>query len=331
MEYNQVYCSNAAAMRELPDASVDMVFTSPPYERLRYYSDNPDDLGNYEGAEFALKLLPVLIECRRVLKPEGNLFLNFQAPRLGGFVSPTEYLIPQVAVEQAGLFHAQTHYWLKANASPLGSKELLKNSVELVWHFVKGENFYVDKDALRVPSEWVARDNRPYKYHPLGKDPGNYFILPKSQEQQHSHPAKMPDAVAERFVLYGSRAGGLVLDPFCGSGTTLVAARRHGRHYVGYDLNAGYVNAARTLLGATRVETGCMPAAVSPAGVPAASKPWMNIQELSGYIGMAVSTIYGKVCRGEIPVVKMGRLVRFNKSAIDDWLQGQAKPITAKV
>lgn len=329
---NQIFSKSAAKMGELPDGSVDLVFTSPPYERVKRYSDSPEDLGNYQGAEFVERLLLILLECHRVLKPTGSLFLNFQAPKLDGFVSPSEYLIPRTAVEQAGFCLAQTHYWIKPNASPLPAKELLKNSVELVWHFVKGPDFTVDKDALRVPSEWAEKDKRTYKYNPLGKDPGNYFINPKSQDQKEIHPAKMPDAVAERFVLYGSKPGETVLDPFCGSGTTLLAAQKHGRGFVGYDLNADYAAIARTLLNANfRSAKTVVPAIpnVIAAPTPFAVKPWMNIQEVSDYIGMAVSTIYGKICRGEIPVVKMGRLVRFNKTTIDEWLQSQAKATTA--
>ena len=142
----------------------------------------------------------------------------------------------------------------------------------------------------------------------------------------------MPDAVAERFVLYGSKPGDVVLDPFCGSGTTLLAAQKYGRRFVGYDLNAEYVNVAKERLAANfrpvNAVVASFDAAVSSPGT-AETKLWMNVQELSVYIGVAVSTIYGKNCHGEIPVVKMGRLLRFNRNAIDEWLLSQARATTA--
>ena len=330
--FDQVFWKSAAEIPELKPFSVDLVVTSPPYETMRHYSDSVEDLGNYQGREYVAKLKAVLGECKRVLKPGGNLFLNFQAQIIDGLTSPTEYLVLKMAVEELGLLHVQTHFWLKRNANPLPARNTLKNSVELIWHFAKTKDFIVYKDAIREPSEWAGKDNRAYKYHELGKDPGNYFIHPKSQDQKEIHPAKMPDAVAERFVLYGSKPGDVVLDPFCGSGTTLLAAQKHGRRYVGYDLNAEYVGVAKARLNGNlrpvNVVAATVAAVVSSPGT-AETKLWMNVQELSVYIGVAVSTIYGKIYRGEIPVAKVGRLVRFNRNAIDEWLFSQTKATTA--
>ncbi|MCX5792444.1 MAG: DNA methyltransferase [Elusimicrobia bacterium] len=331
--FDAVYCSSSARMAELEPLSVDLILTSPPYETMRHYSDDPEDLGNYQGLEYVTKLKAVLAECKRVLKPGGNLFLNFQAQIIDGLTSPTEYLIVKMAVEELGLLHVQTHTWVKPNANPLPARNVLKNSVEFIWHFAKSKDFIVYKDAIREPSEWAGKDNRTYKYNELGKDPGNYFIHPKSQDQKEIHPAKMPDAVAERFVLYGSKPGDVVLDPFCGSGTTLLAAQKHGRRFVGYDLNADYVNAAKARL---CPDSGPINAAAAPVAtpvsvpVPVQNDPLMDVPGLSAYLGWAIATIYTKVSEGKIPVIKLGRLNRFRKSTIDEWLLNQTQQNTTK-
>ncbi|MGD9641569.1 MAG: DNA methyltransferase [Elusimicrobiales bacterium] len=310
---SRVFCRSSSLMAELPDESMDLIFTSPPYEKLRRYSDSPDDLGNYQGEEFVGKLAPVLREACRVLKSTGNIFLNFQAPNLNGFVSPSEFLIPRLAVEEMGLHLAQTHYWIKPNAMPVPAGYVVKDSVELIWHFAKTADFYVDKDALRVPSKTQGADNRPWKFNPLGKDPGNAFFEPVAQDQQRGHPAKMPLAVAERFVLYGSKSGDAVLDPFCGSGTTLLAAQTHGRDFVGYELKVEYAEAARVALG---IGGG---ATASPAGLE--YKKWLTMDEAVMYTGLSKPTIYSKICRKEIPVSKVGRLNRFEREQLDQWMR----------
>lgn len=310
---NKVFCSSSAQMAELPDESIDLIFTSPPYEKLRRYSDSPDDLGNYQGEEFVGKLAPVLREACRVLKPTGNIFLNFQAPNLNGFVSPSEFLIPRLAVEEIGLHLAQTHYWIKPNAMPVPAGYVVKDSVELIWHFAKTADFYVDKDALRVPSKTQDVDNRPWKFNPLGKDPGNAFFEPVAQDQQSGHPAKMPLPVAERFILYGSKRGDAVLDPFCGSGTTLLAAQMHGRDFVGYELKPEYADAARSALGINSE-------AVAVTG-SLEYKKWLTMDEAAVYTGLSKPTIYSKICRKEIPVSKVGRLNRFEREQLDQWMR----------
>ena len=285
---NKVLCGSATELDGLPDEVIDLIFTSPPYEKLRHYSDNPEDLGNYQGKEFVNMLKPILAECLRTLKPTGSLFLNFQAPNLGGFTSPSEYLIPHVAVEELGFQLVQTHYWVKPNAMPTPAAKVVKDAVEVVWHFAKGKDFFVNKDALRVPSTTAEKDNRPHKFNPQGKDAGNAFFELVAPDQQHGHPAKMPLPVAERFILYGSKAGDVVLDPFCGSGTTLVAAKKHGRAYVGYEMNPAYADFAREALGGSPD--------VVPARAALEAKRWLNMDELVRYTGLAKATIYSKVC-----------------------------------
>jgi DNA modification methylase/predicted nucleic acid-binding Zn ribbon protein len=297
---DRVFCSPAHDLPHLPPECVDAWITSIPFETMRHYGDDPRDLGNYQDREFVEKLVPVIAEWRRTLKPSGNLFLNFQPKMVGGFVSSAAWLLPQALVEN-GLRVVQVLSILKTNAMPENDPRLLKRSVEVVYHCVKGPEYVVFKDAIRRPSIWAARDHRTEKYAENGADPGNaicpalerlrrlsareaislllgeggdVLAIAKTQDQCRTHPARMADEVARWLTAYGSPEGGMVGDNFCGSGTSLRLAKALGRHYVGSDLSADYVAQAETAL--TEVTFGSLlipggsvaPALPAPSAAP---------------------------------------------------------------
>jgi len=271
---NTVICGNAAAMDALPDASVDLIFTSPPYEsRKRYGDDASGDLGRLQGDAFLGALEPVLRECYRVLAPTGNLFINFQGQYIDRRMSLVQVKIPVMAVERVGFEYVQDFHWTKTNARPDNYARRLRNRNEVIYHLVKDiDQYQVNKDAVRVPHRHGGRgrkcelcnslvpgkaDRRAHKYNPLGADPGNVVFMPTSTGQGSRdtsrrdgapvlfvHPGLMPGRLAEFFVRYGSPESGLVLDPFMGSGTTGVAAAALGRDYIGYDVYPEYVEQA---------------------------------------------------------------------------------------
>jgi DNA modification methylase len=102
------------------------------------------------------------------------------------------------------------------------------------------------KPKNRTPRHVEATDNTGWKNHepqphPLGKNPGDVWTI-ATQPFSEAHFAVMPQALAERAILAGCKPGGTVLDPFSGSGTTGLAATKHGRKYVGIDLSADYLD-----------------------------------------------------------------------------------------
>jgi hypothetical protein len=100
------------------------------------------------------------------------------------------------------------------------------------------------KEAV-VPGQFTAqhREDRPdvVAGSPLGRNPGDVWTLP-TQPFTEAHFAVMPQSLAERAILAGCKPGGTVLDPFSGSGTTGLAANKHGRKYVGIDLSSDYLD-----------------------------------------------------------------------------------------
>ncbi|MDE2313518.1 MAG: helix-turn-helix domain-containing protein, partial [Elusimicrobia bacterium] len=221
---------------------------------------------------------------------------------------PTLYLIPQAAAA-VGFGLVDAYVWHKPNAVPFAPARRLKSAYEILWHFAKSKDYFFDKDSIREPHLWAGRDNRPEKYHPLGKDPGNIFTLPKSQDQSSfHHPGKMVEGLASKFIRLLSRPGDLVADGFAGTGQTGVEALALDRRFIGYELHAERTEQARRRLG---VEEADM-----------TNKQWLNAKEAGEYLGLSQATIYSKTSRKEIPAHKQGRIVRYDRNELDAWLRG---------
>lgn len=170
--------------------------------------------------------------------------------------------------------------WSKPNAMPESVTDRLSNRHEHVFLFSKARRYWFDLDPIREPVvtdrpgalSWARdskeadvpgqsmRQHRSARTHgkasgtntaptgarhtaqsDAGRNPGDVWTLP-TQPFHGAHFAAMPAALAERCVLAGCRPGGVVLDPFSGSGTTGLAATKHGRRYVGIELNADYLD-----------------------------------------------------------------------------------------
>jgi site-specific DNA-methyltransferase (cytosine-N4-specific) len=163
--------------------------------------------------------------------------------------------------------------WSKPNAMPESIADRLSGRHEHVFLLTKGPRYWFDLDAIReerkyaapplqtgqygheisggTADPWSQRGSRyggnaesaftTGVYKSEGRNPGDVWTVPTAPFPE-AHFAAMPPALAERCVLAGCRPGGIVLDPFSGSGTTGLAAARHGRRYVGIDLSADYLD-----------------------------------------------------------------------------------------
>lgn len=147
--------------------------------------------------------------------------------------------------------------WAKPNAMPESVTDRLSMRHENVFMFSKSRRYWFDLDPIREPhmsdpSRAGANALRGQKamravgpnsgaYSDDGRNPGDVWTI-ATQPYPGAHFAVMPSALAERCILAGCKPGGTVLDPFSGSGTTGMAAAKHGRRYVGIDLNADYLD-----------------------------------------------------------------------------------------
>ena len=115
--------------------------------------------------------------------------------------------------------------------------------------FVKSRDYHFDVDAVRIPYDAETKKARTRsifvgkKWLEVGYNPKNVWSVSRLHRQhgeRENHPTQKPLEIVERMVLASCPSGGTVLDPFMGSGTSAVAASRHGRRFIGFELNADY-------------------------------------------------------------------------------------------
>ena len=253
----------------LPRGSVDLFFTSPPYSDARSYLSVPPD----QYVEWFLPFAQAMLDAT---SDTGSLALNIKnrVARSGPFRGQRHPYVYQLvlALQEIGWRWIETYIWNKPNAIPGRFGPRTKDSFEYVHHFAKGAHPYFDLDAVREPYradeaeiERRRRDrngrrvtiagfgrDRAQTYARGGADPGNVISVPQEYNQYRGpagrHPAVMPEALARFFVLAAAPPRGVVLDPFAGSGTTVLVARQLDRRSGGLDLHAGYVSLAQERL-----------------------------------------------------------------------------------
>lgn len=253
----------------LPPGGVDLFFTSPPYADARVYSRiHPDHYVEW--------FLPFAEAMLTATSEHGSLALNIKnrvASRgeLRGQRHPYVYQLV-LAMQEMGWRWTETYIWAKPNAVPGKFGPRTKDAFEYVYHFARGAKPHFDLDAVRVPykaddAEIARRKldrlgrrtteagfgrDRTKTYLLGGADPGNVVSVSQTYNQHRgvAHTAAMPEGLAEFFIKALCPQGGVVIDPFIGSGTTTVVARRLGRRAGGFDIHEEFVQDARQRIAA---------------------------------------------------------------------------------
>lgn len=251
-------------LRELPSGSVRTCATSPPYWGQRNYENAKAQLGlELTPKEYVDNLVRIFHEVRRVLTDDGTLWVNIgdsyvRDPRKGcsGNGKESAYLgscratrqtthpipsglkpkdlvgIPWMlafALRDDGWYLRNDGIWNKPNAKPDGVKDRLTTSHEYVFLLAKSERYYYNAKAIAEPTVCGTKRRN-------CRSVWNFNTTPYAGK----HYASFPQGIPERCILAGSQIGDTVLDPFAGSGTTLSAAERLGRGYIGIELNEKY-------------------------------------------------------------------------------------------
>ncbi len=232
-------------LKRFPDSCVDLVFTSPPYNFGLDYSDADATGGDaVDWESYFAKLFRILDECIRVLKFGGRLVVNVQ-PMFSDYIPShhviSGHLMKRRLVWKGEILWEKNNYNCKYTAwgswkSP--SNPYLKYTWEFLEVFCKGElrkpgrpaDADIDADSFK---EWVV---------------AKWSVAPERRMREYDHPAMFPEELARRVLLLFSFRGDVVLDPFCGVGTTCVAARRNNRRFVGIDASDAYCEEAKRRL-----------------------------------------------------------------------------------
>ncbi len=246
-------------LRSLPAESIDLVVSSPPYNIGKAY-EAKRELQTYLDEQKA-----VLRECHRVLKPNGSIFWQVGSFTHKGTLVPLDVKFFPI-LEELGMLPRNRIIWVRQHGLH-ASKKFSGRHETILW-FTKGEEFHFDLDAVRVPQKWQNKKSHrgekkgELSCNPDGKNPGDVWVFQNvkhNHEEQTIHPAQFPEGLIARIVLATTPVGGMVLDPYMGTGTTAVVARDHGRHYLGAELDDIYHEVAMRRLSGLPDKQGFFP------------------------------------------------------------------------
>ena len=246
----------------LDDASIHLVVTSPPYWNLKRYNENPDQLGHIQDYEtFLLELEKVWRHVYRVLVPGGRLVC----------------VVGDVCVARRD-FGRHLVFPLHADICVICRRIGFDNLNPIIWHKIANASYEVENGSkfLGKPYEPNGIVKNDMEFILMQRKPGGYRKPTNAQREASrigkedfdrwfqqiwnitgastkQHPAPFPLELATRLVRMFSFTGDTVLDPFCGSGTTMIAALRAGRNSIGVDIDPDYCRMAARFL---KAETG---------------------------------------------------------------------------
>src|SRR5215831_8854778 len=251
-------------MRRLPDSSVDIVVTSPPYNlgiKYRNYSDKKS------REEYLTWSCEWAREVKRLLREKGSFFLNLGA-------CPSNPLIPHelvVGLKEGGVgFQLQnTFHWIKSitvetkegrqvsagHFKPLQSHRYVNDCHEYIFHLTKNGDTPLDRLGLGVP--YADKSNIRRWGHTNGRDlrcRGNNWFIPYktivNRSKERPHPATFPVELAINCIrIHGCRSDLIMLDPFVGIGHSALAAKECAiGHFIGFDVDPEYIAVAKHAL-----------------------------------------------------------------------------------
>ena len=220
-----------SAMQSMTDGSVNLVVTSPPYNQKMDYSLYDDAKTVEEYASFTRAWLT---EAVRVLDDNGSLWINLS--------NGLDYLVFPIAME-LGLKCRQRVVWDRGVGMP--QNRLFSITTETWLWFTKSSTYTFNLDAVRVPHDRFCKDGSlaDKRNNPLGKNPTDiwsFTALTSRNKARPDHPCPYPIPMIQRIVKACSNEGDVVLDPFDGSGQSVLAAMAEKRHGVGIELDPNY-------------------------------------------------------------------------------------------
>jgi DNA modification methylase len=248
-------------LKHVPDNTVDLIFTSPPYadQRTKTY-------GGIKPDHYVDWFMPKAEQFLRILKPTGTFILNIKERVVNG--ERHTYVIELILeMRRQGWLWTEEFMWHKKNSYPGKWPNRFRDSWERLIQFNKDKKFNMYQDNVMVPvGDWakdrlvnLSKTDKTRDESKVGSGFGKNISNWVGREQVYptnvlhmatecynrSHSATFPVKLPSWFIKLFTQEGDLVLDPFLGSGTTAVAAIELNRKYLGTEINENYVNLAQ--------------------------------------------------------------------------------------
>ena len=241
----------------IPDNSVDLIVTSPPYADQRKHT-----YGGVTPDEYVDWFLPIAAELKRVLKPTGSFILNIKERVVAG-ERHTYVLELIIEMRKQGWLWTEEYIWHKKNCYPGKWPNRFRDAWERCLHFTLSKDFSMYQEEVMVPmGDWrhsrlqnlsdtdMRRDNSKVMSG-FGKNISNWVgremayptnVLHMATEcANRNHSATFPVELPSWFIKLFTKPGDIVLDPFMGSGTTAIACVQLSRRYFGMEMSEEYV------------------------------------------------------------------------------------------
>lgn len=264
--------------KTLPSNIVQTIVTSPPYFGHRQYANSEAlqvlEFGREnDPQDYVTKLVDLFDELKRVLLPNGTLWLNLGDTYRQGQLLGIPWRVA-LGLQAKGWFLRSEIIWNKPNAMPSSVKKRPTTAHEHIFLLSQATDYYYDADAIREPHVTFSENSKmkggrnhlgtrgstpengknkgnpnlhngrwDQAFHPLGRNKRTVWEVPLGKFRD-THFAVFPQQLIEPCILAGSKPGDLVFDPFTGSGTTGVVAGRLNRHFLGLELIPEYAKMA---------------------------------------------------------------------------------------
>lgn len=250
MKLNTIYKGDCRTIlsKDVPEESVDLIFADPPYNLsgngLKWEGNKTggdwfmvnekwDQMTEAEYLKFTKEWIGA---CKRVLKPTGSIYISCTYHNIGELT---------MVLKALGFIPRNIITWHKNNAMPSMTRRTFTHSCEYVLFFSKGKKWIFNYADIKKINPERAKDGSEKQMRDL-------WIMPivqgkervKDKTGRSAHPTQKPENLLERVILASSNKGDVVLDPFLGSGTTAVVAKRLGRKWIGIETEDKYIKVA---------------------------------------------------------------------------------------
>jgi len=232
-------------LKSIPNEAIQLVVTSPPYNIGKEYEKKLQlDLYLKQQAQ-------VIAECVRVLSPKGSICWQVGNYVDRGSIIPLDTVLYPI-FSGLGLRMRNRIIWHFEHG--LHCSRRFSGRYETILWFTKSKDYVFNLDPVRVPQKYPGKKYfkgpkaGQYSCNPLGKNPGDLWVIPNVKSnhvEKTDHPCQFPVELIERLVLSLTNEGDWIFDPFLGTGTSVIAAIRHGRRGVGAETISQYVDLAR--------------------------------------------------------------------------------------